>query len=76
MIYTDGFVNEETYFSQGHIWHVGMKWRGKESLFVCICRVCPDKDSESVEKSRKIIERKHKLYDGLKASGVYEALSK
>ena len=33
-------------------------------------------DTESVEKSRKIIERKHKLYDGLKASGVYEAFSK
>ena len=50
MIYTDGFVNEETYFSQGHIWHFGMKWRGKESLFVCIFRVCPDKDSKSVER--------------------------
>ena len=32
-------------------------------------------NADSVVKSRKIIERKHKLYDGLKASGVYEAFS-
>ena len=49
MYYTEGFLKEDTYFSRGHIWHLGMTWDKKECLFWCVFKESLDKESRAVE---------------------------
>jgi hypothetical protein len=49
MYYTDGFLDENTYDSRGHIWHFGMKINGKECLFCCVIEETIGKTCEEVE---------------------------
>ena len=49
MYYTEGFLKEDTYFSRGHIWHLGMTWDKKECLFWCVFKESLDKEPGAVE---------------------------
>ena len=49
MYYTEGFLKEDTYFSRGHIWHLGMTWDKKECLFWCVSEESLGKESGEVE---------------------------
>ena len=50
MYYTEGFLKEDTYFSRGHIWRLGMTWDKKECLFWCISEESLDKELRAIEK--------------------------
>ncbi len=50
MYYTEGFLKEDTYFSRGHIWHLGMTWDKKECLFLCVSEESMGKEPGVVEK--------------------------
>lgn len=49
MYYTEGFLKEDTYFSRGHIWHLGMTWDKKECLFLCVSEESLGKESSALE---------------------------
>ena len=49
MYYTDGFLNKETYFSKGHIWHLGMMWQDKRCLLCCVVEGRIKKDASEME---------------------------
>lgn len=49
MYYTEGFLKEDTYFSRGYIWHLGVTWDKKECLFMCVSEESLDKEPRAVE---------------------------
>lgn len=49
MYYADGFLNKETCFSKGHIWHFGMVWQDKRCLLCCVVEDRIKKDASEME---------------------------
>ena len=54
MYYTDGFVNEKTYFVRGHIWHFKLVCNTKEYLFCCVFESEPANEPSEVERELQL----------------------
>ena len=54
MYYTEGFLKEDTYFSHGHIWRLGMTWDKKECLFLCVSEESLGEETDMVDNVLKM----------------------